>query len=124
MLMDAMHAALVEQYGGMHGVNNEALIESAVARPQNVYAYVPQSDLATLAASLCFGVAKNHGYRDGNKRTAFAAAAVFLKLNGLRLMVPEPEVVAAMVYLAADVWNEVQLADWVRDHLHPGSHAE
>lgn len=104
-LLDAMHTALVEQYGGSHGVNDEKLIESALARPRNLRAYVPESDLAALAASLCFGLAKNRGFRDGNKRTAFAAMAVLLRLNGWRLVAPEPEAVAAMVYLATDVWS-------------------
>lgn len=86
-----MHAELIERYGGSHGVNDAGLVESALMRPRNLRAYVPESDLAVLAASLCFGIAKNHGFRDGNKRTAFTAAAVFLGLNGMRLRVPEPE---------------------------------
>lgn len=117
ILLDAMHAALIEQYGGSHGVNDERLVESALARPQNLRAYVPESDLAALAASLCYGLAKNHGFRDGNKRTAFVAAAVFLRMNGRRLVVPEPEAVAAMVYVATDAWSEEQLAEWLRANL-------
>ena len=116
-LLDAMHAALVEQYGGSHGVHDEQLVESALARPRNLFAYAPASDTAALAASLCFGLAKNHGFRDGNKRTAFVAAAVFLRLNGKRLVVPEPEAVAAMVYVATDAWNEERLAEWIRGHI-------
>jgi len=118
-LLDAMHAELVERYGGAHGVSSDPLIESALARPRNLLAYAPDSDLAALAASLCFGLAKNHGFRDGNKRTAFAAAAVFLRVNGQRLVVPEPEAVAAMVYLATDVWSEERMAAWFREHLVP-----
>ena len=116
-LLDAMHAALVEQYGDSHGVHDEQLVESALARPRNLFAYAPASDTAALAASLCFGLAKNHGFRDGNKRTAFVAAAVFLRLNGKRLVVPEPEAVAAMVYVATDAWNEERLAEWIRGHI-------
>ena len=116
-LLDAMHAELVERYGGSHGVISDALIESALTRPRNLLAYVPDSDLPALAASLCFGLAKNHGFHDGNKRTAFAAAAVFLRLNGHRLVAPEPEAVAAMVYLATDVWPEERMAEWFREHL-------
>lgn len=119
VLLDGMHHALVEQYGGSHGVNSSALIDSALARPRNVFAYAPESDLPALAASLCFGLAKNHGYRDGNKRAAFAATAVFLHLNGLRLAAPEPEVVTAMVYLASDVWSEERMAEWIRAHVVP-----
>jgi death on curing protein len=118
-LLDAMHAELIVRYGGAQGVNTEPLAESALTRPRNLLAYVPEADLAALAASLCFGLAKNHGFRDGNKRTAFAAAAVFLRLNGQRLVVPESEAVAAMVYLATDVWSEERMAQWLREHLVP-----
>lgn len=118
-LLQGMHAALVERYGGSHGVNSESLVESALARPQNLLADVPASDVASLAASLCFGLVRNHGFRDGNKRTAFAAMAVFLRLNGRRLVVPEPEAVAAMVFVATDVWSEERLAGWIREHLIP-----
>lgn len=116
VLLDAMHHALVEQYGGMNGVRDDGLIESALARPMNVFAYVPDSSLCVLAASLCFGLAKNHGYLDGNKRTAFTAAAVFLRLNGVRFVAPEHEVVAAMVYVASDAWDEQRLAEWFERH--------
>jgi death on curing protein len=118
-LLDAMHVGLLERYGGSHGVISETLVESALARPRTLLACAPESDLAALAASLCFGLAKNRGFRDGNKRTAFAAAAVFLRLNGQRLVVAEPEAVAAMVYLATDVWTEERMAAWLRDHLVP-----
>jgi death-on-curing protein len=115
-----MHATLVERYGGSYGMDDERLIESALPRPRSLRANVPESDLATLVASLCFGLAKNHGFRDGNKRTAFVAMAVFLRLNGLRLVVPEPEAVAAMVYVARHAWSEERLAEWIRTHLEAG----
>jgi death on curing protein len=121
VLLDAIHEQLVERYGGLHGVNDSGLVESALSRPRNLFAYVPDSDLAALAASLCFGIAKNHGYRDGNKRTAFAAMAVFLRLNGLRLVVPEPEAVAAMICLATDAWSEARTAEWIRAHAAPAA---
>ncbi|MEP6622317.1 MAG: type II toxin-antitoxin system death-on-curing family toxin [bacterium] len=111
-LLDAMQHALVEQYGGMHGVRDDGLIESALARPKNAIGYLPESSLAALAASLCFGIAKNHGYLDGNKRTAFTAAAVFLRLNGMPFVVPEADVVTAMVFLASNQWDEIRLAEW------------
>ena len=101
------------------GVNSSALVDSALARPRDLLAYAPGSDLAALAASLCLRLAKNHGFRDGNKRTAFTAMAVFLRLNGRRLAVPEAEAVAAMVYLATDVWSEERLSGWIREHTVP-----
>ena len=116
-LLDAIHTDLIEQYGGSHGINDERLIESALARPKNTWGYVRESTLAALAASLAFGLTKNHGYRDGNKRTAFAATAVFLRLNGYRLIVPETEAVSAMVYLATDVWDEERFGRWIGDHV-------
>lgn len=118
-LLDGIHHELVERYGGSHGVYSDALVDSALARRQNLRTCVPESDLAELAASLCFGLAKKHGFRDGNKRTAFSAMAVFLRLNGWRLAVPEPEAVTAMVYLATDVWSEARLAEWIRSHAVP-----
>jgi death-on-curing protein len=119
VLLDGIHHELIEQYGGSHGVINNSLVDSALARPQNLLAYVPDSDLAALAASLCFGLAKNHGFRDGNKRTAFTAMAVFLHLNGLQLTAPEPEAVTVMVYLATGVWSEERMAEWIREHMVP-----
>jgi len=116
-LLDGIHHELIEQYGGAHGVMSDALLDSALDRPRNLRAYAPESDLAALAASLCFGLAKNHGYRDGNKRAAFSAMAVFLRLNGRRIVVPEPEAVAAMVYLATDAWTEDRIAEWIQSNL-------
>lgn len=114
VLLDAMHHALVEQYGGAHGVRDEGLIESALARPRNLLAYEPSTDAPALAAALCFGLAKNHGYVDGNKRVAFTGAAVFLRLNGLRLVAEEPEVVTTMVYVTSGEWTQAQLGEWIR----------
>ena len=115
--LDAMHAALIERYGGSPGVHDEGLIESALARPMNLFAYHPKSDICDLAASLAFGLAKNHGFSDGNKRTALAAAAMFLRLNGLKFIAAETETVVAMVCLATDEWSEKQFADWLRAHV-------
>lgn len=112
-LLDAIHTDLIAQYGGLQGVNDERLIESALARPKNAQDHRPESTIVTLAVSLAFGLAKNHGYRDGNKRTAFVATAVFLWLNGYRLVFPEAEVVSAMVCLATDTWSEARFAEWI-----------
>lgn len=117
-LVDAIHDAQIAKHGGLLGVNNENLLESALARPQNLFAYVG-GDLAALAASYAFGIAKNHGYRDGNKRTAFLACYTFLGLNGLELVVPEPDAVAAMLSLATDQIDEEGFARWLRDHVVP-----
>ncbi len=115
--LDAIHVQMIQQYGGSHGVNSESLIDSALARPKNLAAYVPQADLASLAASLAYGLTKNHGYSDGNKRTAFMAAFTFLLVNGQLLVVEQTETVAAMVFLATDQWDEERFANWMREHL-------
>jgi death-on-curing protein len=114
-----MHTDLIERYGGSQGVFDDGLVESALPRPKSLLKYKPKSDLAALAASLAFGIAKNHGYRDGNKRTAFVSAAVFLLLNGARLTVAEGDVVAAMLYLTTDAWSEARFAKWLRGHSRP-----
>src|SRR5687767_2498755 len=93
LIVDTIHSELIVEHGGTPGIRagGEDLIESALARPQHKYAYDAEADLAALAASYLFGLAKNHGYLDGNKRVGFAAAATFLVLNRLRLTAPEPE---------------------------------
>ncbi len=78
-----------------------------------------QPDLALLAAAYGFGLATNHPYRDGNKRAAFLAMAIFLGLNGYEIEAPEAEVVTVMVGVAAGLIKERQLAEWVRAHLVP-----
>lgn len=117
-IVDALHDRRIAQHGGLPGVNNDHLIESALARPQNLYAYVG-GDLPRLAAAYAYGIAKNHGYRDGNKRTAFISAYTFLGLNGLRLEADEVDVVATMLELATDAISEESFAEWLRAHVVP-----
>ena len=81
-MLDVLHDAQLREHGGSPGTRDEGLLESALARPQHKFAYAKRPDLATLAAAYAFGLARNHGYVDGNKRTAFMAAYVFLGLNG------------------------------------------
>jgi len=84
-MLDAIHQAQLREHGGTSGVRDEGLLESALARPRHKFAYAKRADVATLAAAYAFGLAKNHGYVDGNKRVAFVAAYVFLGLNGYDL---------------------------------------
>lgn len=120
-MIDAIHADQHRQHGGFPGVNDDGLIESALARPRNRWAYADTDppDLADLAASYGFGLAKNHGFRDGNKRVAFMAMYVFLGLNGQRIGVEEPVVVELMKDVAAGACSESELADWLRAHTEP-----
>ncbi len=116
-MLDAIHADQIRQHGGSPGVRDDGLIESALARPKNVFAYGGPNDLADLAASYAVALAKNHGYIDGNKRVAFLALFVFLGLNGKRLVAEEPEVVRVMLDVATGAVKEESLAAWVRAHI-------
>ena len=116
-----MHHDMLRTHGGLSGVRDENALESALARPRHRWAYARNSDFATLAASYGFGLARSHGYRDGNKRTAFLVMAVFLGLNGFDLEAPEAEVVTVMLKLAAGTTSEAELARWLRAHIVPAA---
>ncbi len=116
-MLDAVHRELIQEHGGAYGVRDEHLIESALARPRNRFAYEQDVDLADLVAAYGFGLTKNHGYVDGNKRIGLAAMHVFARLNGTRLQVGEPEEVAVMLQVADGSLSESQLAAWVRQHF-------
>lgn len=119
LVLEAVHLDQLREHGGLPGLRDEAALESALARPRQKWAYDPEADLALLAAAYGFGLATNHPYRDGNKRAAFLAMAIFLGLNGFEIEAPEAEVVAVMVAVAAGRLKERQLSDWVRAHLVP-----
>jgi len=118
-VLDAIHQAQLREHGGTPGVRDEGLLESALARPRNKFAYAKQPDVAALAAAYAFGLAKNHGFVDGNKRVAFAAAYVFLGLNGYDLDATEPDVVTTMEGVAASRVREAVLATWFRKRVRP-----
>jgi len=124
VVLDAVHLDQVREHGGMHGVRDENVLESALARARNRWAYEPRSDLATLAAAYGYGLATGHPYRDGNKRIAFLAMVVFLGLNGWDLDAPEPEVVSTMLAVAAGEHGEAELAAWLRSHMVPAPPAQ
>jgi len=113
--VEAMHAEQLAIFGGPAGVRDRGLLESALARPLNRWNY-GEEDLAVLAASYAFGIAKNHPFIDGNKRAAFSALMVFLRLNGVRFA-PDPGLAtAAIMDLAAGAIDEAGLARWIRDN--------
>ena len=116
--VEAIHADQIRQHGGSPGIRDEGLIESALARPRNLFAYEGQ-DLARLAAAYAYGLSKNHGFIDGNKRIAFQTMYVFLGLNDWRLVAEEPEVVRVMLEVATGTMSEADLAAWIRDHIEP-----
>jgi death-on-curing protein len=118
-LLDVLHDAQLREHGGSPGVRDDGMLESALARPRHKLVYTALPDLATLAAAYAFGLARNHGYVDGNKRTAFIAAYVFLGLNGFDLEADEPDVVTTMERVADGRLTEKRLADWIRAHMQP-----
>lgn len=119
VVIDAIHADQVREHGGLPGVRDENVLESALARPEQKYTYDAAIDLASLAAAYAFGLARNHPYRDGNKRIAFLALVTFLGVNGKEFDASEEDVVATILALADGRLTEVQLARWVRAHIAP-----
>ena len=113
-LMLAIHDEQLAEHGGGGGVRDAGLLDSALARPQNRFAYDPAVDLPTLAAAYAFGLARNHPFVDGNKRTAFVAAEVFLELNGMTVTASDEECVLTMIRLAAGEMEEADYAAWLR----------
>ena len=115
--VDAIHADLVQTHGGAHGLRDDGLLEAALARPRHRWSYDTSADIPLLAAAYAVGIACNHAFIDGNKRTAFQTMYVFLALNGLRLVAPEPAIVTLMRDVAMGAVDEVALAEWVRAHV-------
>lgn len=114
-LMIDVHAEQLALFGGPAGLRDSGLLNSALSRPQNKYAY-GETDLAALAASYAFGIARNHPFIDGNKRAGFAAIIVFLGLNGVDFLAPEEEATAIILELAAGNVGEEGLTRWIRDN--------
>ena len=113
-----LHAESLAEHGGSPGIRDEGLLDSALARPQNLVAY-GQPDVAALAASYGWGIARNHPFIDGNKRTAFVAIELFLQLNGGALHASDADCVLTMLSVAAGDLPEDTLADWLRRHAAP-----
>lgn len=112
----AVHDRQLAEHGGGEGVRDKGAVESALARPQNLAAY-GEPYAAALAASYAFGLARNHGFADGNKRTAWITARVFLADNGLKLRFAPQDTVRVMENLAAGETTEAELAAWLRERL-------
>ena len=112
------HAEQLALFGGAEGIRDQNLLESALARPLNKFGY-GGSDIAALAAAYGFGIAKNHPFIDGNKRTALASMIVFLGLNKVEIEASPQELTALILSLAAGEITEDVLARWVAAHLRP-----
>lgn len=111
-----IHAEQLALFGGPAGIRDQGMLESALGRPQNKFAY-GETDLVALAAAYAFGIARKHPFIDGNKRAALAAMIVFLNLNGVDVLVPQPDMTAAILAVAAGEVEEEILAQWLCDQL-------
>ena len=117
----AIHERQIAEHGGSSGLRDEGLLQSALARPQHLAAYGdPPPDLAALAAAYAFGIARNHPFIDGNKRTALVAARTFLLVNGANLEASQEEKYLTFLRLAGGSLSEEELADWIRQRLKSG----
>lgn len=112
----AAHAEQLVEHGGSAGIRDQNLLESAMSRPRNLAAY-GEPHAAQLAASYAFGIARNHPFVDGNKRTAVVVSEAFLALNGYVLDATNAEVAVVFLALAAGELSEDELADWLRTRL-------
>lgn len=119
-ITQALHDRQLAEHGGQSGLRDESLLLSALARPQQLLSYgSPAPDLCALAAAYAYGIAKNHPFLDGNKRTAFVAYRLFLRWNGLKLLAEKTERYVTMFALAAGDLSEADFAAWLRDNTAP-----
>ena len=112
----SMHSQQLALHGGSEGIRDETLLDSALAKPQNVFAYEEGVNLFRLAASYAFGIARNHAFVDGNKRTALAVSAVFLVRNGWDIEASKEELYLTFLHLADGSLGEQELAAWLAAH--------
>jgi death-on-curing protein len=117
--IEIIHDSLIETYGGSHGLRDRGLLESAVARAEMRVHFDPGVGVAAVAASLAFGLIKNHAFLDGNKRIGLAALVAFLRLNGHRLAVSVADQVATVQRLAASEITEDEWTAWVERVIAP-----
>lgn len=110
----AVHGKTVSEQGGLAGVRDQKLLESALARPQNLASYESEATLCDLASAYAFGIAKNHPFLDGNKRVAFYASVGFLRINGKNLKASEVDAAGTFLDLAAGAITEEELAGWFK----------
>ena len=114
----AIHHRQISEHGGSEGLRDEGLLASALARPQNLLVYAqPRPDFAALAAAYAYGIARDHPFVDGNKRTSLVAARTFLLLNSVNLEASQDEKYLTFFQLAEGTLTDEQLADWIRKRI-------
>jgi death-on-curing protein len=114
-----VHSLLLAEYGGLAGMRDEGLLDSALARPKNLYAYEGIQEIWRLGVSYAVGILRNHPFSDGNKRVAFVALNIFLNLNGVRLKVDPLEAGNTFFAAAAGEISEEDLGAWVFKYTFP-----
>lgn len=115
----AIHDRQLSEHGGSPRVRDEKLLDSALARPQQLHSYgEPPPDVADLVASLAYGLARNHPFVDGNRRTAHVCYRVFLALNGMSLVASDEDKYVTMISLAEGSLPEAEFAAWLRERIH------
>ncbi len=114
-IIEAIHDEQLAVHGGAGGLRDEGMLESALDRPRNKWSY-EQAELAELAAAYAYGIARNHPFIDGNKRTSLLALYTFLGVNGIDFDVPEAEAATMILSLAAGEVSEEGLTRWIRDN--------
>lgn len=115
-----LHEESLAEFGGAGGVRDEGLLESALSRPRNIYAYQRGSTIAELAAAYAFGLAKNHAFVDGNKRAAFLSIGLFLAINGHTLQASQMDAIRSMWALGSGELDEAGLSSWIAANMAAG----
>lgn len=116
-LVLVVHRRQVLQHGGTPGIRNEGLLESALARPRQIFAYEPEADIARLAAAYAWSIIQNHPFVDGNKRTGLVACRVFLRLNGYDLLASADEKYEVFMGIGSGAVSEGELVQWLRERI-------
>lgn len=119
LAVDEAHFRQIRDHGGAHGLRDENILESALARPRDRWGYDAAATLADLAAACAFGLARNHPYLDGNKRTALVVMVAFLDRNGSELTATNAEALRVILAVAAGTMTEAALAGWIEAHSSP-----
>ena len=112
----ALHEESLTQFGGARGIRDEGLLDSALARPQNKILYEPETSIQRLSAAYCFGIARNHPFIDGNKRSALMATGLFLGLNGFEMTSDPLETEEVVMAVVTGSLNEDRLGEWLEQH--------
>jgi death on curing protein len=115
----AMHRAQLAEHGGSDGIRDETLLDSALPKPLNVFTYADQPDIFRLAVSYAFGIARNHAFVDGNKRTALVVSLTFLDRNGWDIVAAKEDVYFTFLHLADGSLSEEELTAWFTKHAVP-----